>query len=77
MFKKIAVVGISDKEDRDSFKVAKYLHEHGFNVIPVNPVLKQWLGIKEYANLKDAASIWSLVLLLLTHELFQAPLQIF
>ncbi|MCL4356537.1 MAG: CoA-binding protein [Candidatus Thermoplasmatota archaeon] len=54
--KNVAVVGISDKEDRDSFKVAKYLHEHGFNVIPVNPVLKQWLGIKAYANLKDAAS---------------------
>ncbi len=54
--KNVAVVGISDKEDRDSFKVAKYLHEHGFNVIPVNPVMKEWLGIKAYANLKDAAS---------------------
>ena len=54
--KNVAVVGISDKEDRDSFKVAKYLHEHGFNVIPVNPVLKEWLGIRAYANLKDAAS---------------------
>ena len=54
--KNVAVVGISDKEERDSFKVAKYLIEHGFNVIPVNPVLKQWLGIKAYANLKDAAA---------------------
>ena len=51
--KTVAVVGISQKEDRDSHKVAKYLKEHGYKIIPVNPGLKEVLGEPCYANLKS------------------------
>ncbi len=48
--KTIAVVGLSDKPDRDSYKVAKYLQEHGYRIIPVNPTVDQVLGEKSYAS---------------------------
>ncbi len=35
--KTIAVVGLSNKEDRASNRVAKFLQERGYRVIPVNP----------------------------------------
>ncbi len=48
----IAVVGISDKEERDSHKVAKYLKSHGYRIIPVNPKLTEVLGEPCYPDLK-------------------------
>jgi len=51
--KTIAVVGISHKEDRDSYKVAKYLKEHGYKIIPVNPKYKEVLGEPCYPDLKS------------------------
>jgi hypothetical protein len=51
--KTIAVVGISHKEDRDSHKVAKYLQEHGYKIIPVNPKYTEVLGEKCYPSLQD------------------------
>jgi uncharacterized protein len=51
--KTVAVVGLSDKPDRDSYKVAKYLQEHGFRIIPVNPTVDQVLGEKSYASVTD------------------------
>lgn len=50
--KAVAVVGISDKEDRDSHKVAKYLKERGYRIIPVNPKLTEVLGEPCYPDLK-------------------------
>ena len=49
----VAVVGISHNEDRDSHKVAKYLKEHGYKVIPVNPKYKEVLGEPCYHDLKS------------------------
>ncbi|MFC1824443.1 CoA-binding protein [Thermodesulfobacteriota bacterium] len=51
--KKIAVVGLSPKEDRDSHKVAKYLAEQGYEIVPVNPGQKEILGAKCYKTVKD------------------------
>ena len=49
----IAVVGLSPKPDRDSHKVAKYLQEHGYRIVPVRPKAKEILGEKAYDSLKD------------------------
>lgn len=47
----IAVVGCSPKPDRDSYRVAAYLQEAGYRVIPVNPVAEEILGEKVYPDL--------------------------
>jgi uncharacterized protein len=49
----VAVVGISHKEERDSHKVAKYLKDHGYRMIPVNPKYREVLGETCYPTLGD------------------------
>ncbi|HEV2231503.1 MAG TPA: CoA-binding protein, partial [Thermoplasmata archaeon] len=49
----IAVVGLSDKPERDSNEVARYLKEHGYRIVPVNPTLKSVLGEWCYPSLAD------------------------
>lgn len=51
--KTIAVVGMSDKVHRASYTVGKYLMDHGYRVIPVNPTIGHVLGQKSYATLAD------------------------
>jgi len=51
--KTIAVVGLSDKPDRDSYQVAAYLQQQGYRIIPVNPRAKEVLGEKAYASLRE------------------------
>ncbi|MGD2063207.1 MAG: CoA-binding protein [Nitrospirota bacterium] len=48
----IAVVGISDKPERPSNEVARYLMDAGYRVVPVNPVLDEVLGQRCYSSLK-------------------------
>jgi uncharacterized protein len=50
---KIAIVGLSPKEDRDSHKVGKYLQAHGYGIIPVRPKATEILGEKVYPDLKS------------------------
>lgn len=47
----IAVVGLSPKTSRDSFKVAAYLQAQGYRIIPVNPTAAEILGEKCYPDL--------------------------
>ena len=49
----IAVVGLSNKPDRPSYEVAEYLKGVGYRIIPVNPTIKEALGEKAYASLRD------------------------
>jgi len=49
----IAVVGLSADWFRPSYFAAKYMQEHGYRVIPVNPKYAEILGEKCYASLKD------------------------
>lgn len=49
----IAVVGLSASWHRPSYFAAKYMQEHGYRVIPVNPQYQEVLGEKCYASLRD------------------------
>jgi len=51
--KRIAVVGLSNKPERDSYRVAAYLQAQGYEIIPVNPMIDEVLGQKAVASLKD------------------------
>ncbi len=46
----IAVVGLSDKPERDSNEVARYLQSVGFRIVPVNPMLPRALGETSYPS---------------------------
>ncbi len=52
--KTIAVVGMSDKPHRASFNIGKYLAANGYRVLPVNPALKEVLGMPCYPDLGAA-----------------------
>ena len=51
--KTIAVLGLSPKPARDSYRVSKYMKENGYHIIPVRPAQKEILGEKAYASLND------------------------
>jgi len=51
--KVIAMVGLSAQWFRPSYFAAKYMMEHGYTVIPVNPNYPEILGEKCYRNLRD------------------------
>ena len=52
--KTIAVVGMSDKPSRARHNIGKYLASNGFRVLPVNPALKEVLGMTCYPDLEAA-----------------------
>jgi len=52
-YKRVAIVGLSADWSRPSNFAAKYLLDHGFEVIPVNPKYDEILGQKCYADLRD------------------------
>jgi len=49
----IAVVGLSDDQQKLSYAVASYLQQAGYRIIPVNPHVPEVLGEKSYASLRD------------------------
>lgn len=52
--KNVAIVGISNKEDRASHQVARWLQQNShFTLFFVNPVIDEVLGQKTYASLAD------------------------
>ncbi|MEW6387414.1 MAG: CoA-binding protein [Thermodesulfobacteriota bacterium] len=52
-YRVVAVVGLSSELDRPSYRVAAYLQQHGYRIIPVNPGCSEILGEKCYPSLKD------------------------
>ena len=54
--KTIAVVGLSPKPHRESFRVAKYMQAHGYRIVPINPNANEVLGERSYASLTEAAA---------------------
>jgi predicted CoA-binding protein len=51
--KSIAVVGISDREDRASKYVSEYMQREGYTIYPVNPNLDEWNGIKVFDSVSE------------------------
>lgn len=49
----IAVVGLSDKPDRPSHGVGRYMQAHGYAIIPVNPRIHEALGVPAVASLSQ------------------------
>jgi len=49
----VAVVGLSADPNRPSYRVAQYLQEQGYRIVPVNPGCQEILGEKCYASLRD------------------------
>ena len=47
----VAVVGLSDKPERDSNEVARYLRSQGYRIVPVNPAVTEVLGERSYPSL--------------------------
>ncbi len=51
--KNIAVVGCSRNETKDAHIIPKYLKNHGYRIIPVNPFSDEILGEKCYPSLLE------------------------
>ena len=69
--KVIAVVGLSDREDRPSHTVAKYLQSQGYRIIPVNPQLHApVLGEQPYPDLESVPEPVDLV------DIFRRPIDV-
>ena len=49
----LAVVGLSAQWHRPSYFAAKYMQDHGYRVIPVNPRYTEVLGEVSYPNLRS------------------------
>lgn len=46
-------MGLSDKPDRESNRIARYLQEHGYRIVPVNPMIQHALGEPAYPSLSE------------------------
>ncbi|MEO9294672.1 MAG: CoA-binding protein [Nitrososphaera sp.] len=51
--KNIAVVGMSKTDGKAANYVPRYLMEHGYNIIPVNPTAPEIMGRKSYPNVSS------------------------
>jgi len=54
--KTIAVVGLSNREDRASHGVSRFMQSRGYQIIPVNPQIESTLGEKAYPTLRAACA---------------------
>jgi uncharacterized protein len=51
--KTVAIVGISDRPERESFRVGSFLMQQGYRVLPINPNVDQILGLRVLPSLRD------------------------
>lgn len=51
--KTIAVVGLSSSQEKESYRIASYLREQGYRVIPVNPTAPEIMGEISYPDLQS------------------------
>lgn len=69
MTKTIAVVGLSPDESKDSHRVAKYLQEHGFKIVPIYPKEETILGEKVYRSLAEVPFAIDMVDIFRKHDI--------
>jgi uncharacterized protein len=55
----IAIVGLSDNPQRASYEVACVLRDYGYRIVPVNPRLAVWEGIRAMPDLEQACKLLS------------------
>lgn len=65
--KRVAIVGLSANPMRPSYFAGKYLQEHGFDIVPVNPNYQAILGEPCYPDLLSIPGEVDIV------DLFQKP----
>jgi len=65
--KTIAVVGIKDRPEEDAYHVPEYLQRRGYRIVPVSPKLREVLGERAWASLRDVPVPIDLV------DVFRAP----
>ena len=53
----IAVLGLSDNPQRPSYDVASALLDYGYRIIPVNPALAVWEGIRAIPDLDHLSQV--------------------
>jgi uncharacterized protein len=51
--KTIVVFGLSNDPEKPSFRVAAFLKQHRYRIVPVNPLVDKVLGEKSYKSLLD------------------------
>lgn len=51
--KRIAVVGLSPRPERPSYRVSRAMQGFGYRIVPVRPAVSEVLGEKAYATLSD------------------------
>jgi uncharacterized protein len=52
-YRTIAVVGASTNPEKAAFTVPRYLKDHGYRIIPVNPTATEIMGEAAYRSLLD------------------------
>jgi predicted CoA-binding protein len=57
----IAIVGLSSNHLRPSYGVARYLQQHGYRIIPVNPAEEKVLGEQAFPSLAEVPEKFDLV----------------
>lgn len=54
--RRIAMIGASPDPGRPSHGVMRYLQHHGYEVVPVNPMAREVLGVRAARTLEEAAA---------------------
>ena len=54
--RRIAVIGASGDPSRPSYSVFRYLQHHGFDCVPINPNVRDILGVPAFRSLPEAAA---------------------
>ncbi len=54
--RRTAVVGASPHPGRPSHGVMRYLQHHGYECVPVNPMIREVLGLRSHRTLEEAAT---------------------